>query len=87
MSSDQGVTFVRVDGQKVSGGGPFSCYAMTADPKGTAKLAVFNMSKKPGPVRLFARRRENLGEFHVGGPQLGLRRDRLAEQGRLGCVL
>jgi hypothetical protein len=48
VSTDQGNTFARADGEKVSGGGPFSCYAMIADPKG-GKLAVFNMNNKPGP--------------------------------------
>jgi photosystem II stability/assembly factor-like uncharacterized protein len=48
MSSDQGATFARVDGEKVKGGGPFSCYAMIARPEG-GKLAVFNMNNQPGP--------------------------------------
>ncbi len=48
MSSDKARTFARVDGDKISGGGPFSCYAMLASPDG-GKLAVFNMNNKPGP--------------------------------------
>jgi photosystem II stability/assembly factor-like uncharacterized protein len=47
-STDQAKTFTRVDGQKVSGGGPFSCHALIASPDG-GKLAVFNMNNKPGP--------------------------------------
>jgi hypothetical protein len=48
VSSDKARTFARVDGGKISGGGPFSCYAMLASPDG-GKLAVFNMNNKPGP--------------------------------------
>ena len=48
MSSDKARTFARVDGDRISGGGPFSCYAMLASPDG-GKLAVFNMNNKPGP--------------------------------------
>jgi hypothetical protein len=47
-SSDQGQTFARVDGEKVSGGGPFTCHALIVRPEG-GKLAVFNMNNKPGP--------------------------------------
>lgn len=32
MSVDQGVTFNRVDGNKISGGGPFSCYDLFMAP-------------------------------------------------------
>jgi hypothetical protein len=48
VSSDQGTSFMRADGGKVGGGGPFSCYALYSAPEG-GKLAVFNMNNKPGP--------------------------------------
>ncbi|HET6248409.1 MAG TPA: hypothetical protein VFE47_11975 [Tepidisphaeraceae bacterium] len=48
MSSDKAESFSRADGGKISAGGPFSCYAMLADPEG-GRLAVFNMNNKPGP--------------------------------------
>jgi hypothetical protein len=48
MSGDRAATFARVDGDKINGGGPFTCYAMVASPEG-GKLAVFNMNNNPGP--------------------------------------
>jgi photosystem II stability/assembly factor-like uncharacterized protein len=47
MSDNRGETFKRSDGEKVSRGGPFSCYALFADPAGD-RLAVFNMNNRPG---------------------------------------
>lgn len=48
VSGDKAKTFTRADGDKINGGGPFSCYAMIAHPEG-GKLAAFNMNNKPGP--------------------------------------
>ena len=48
MSTDQGKTFTRADGEKVSVGGPISPHALLVSPDG-GKLAAFNMNNKPGP--------------------------------------